>query len=39
MAGFCLELEPLDIPAIMRRADNAMYRAKTAGENQTVFTD
>lgn len=31
--------KPLDIPAIMRRADNAMYRAKTAGKNHTVFSD
>jgi diguanylate cyclase (GGDEF)-like protein len=30
---------PLDIPAIMRRADSAMYRAKTSGKNRTVFID
>ena len=31
--------EPLDIPAILRRADSAMYRAKTSGKNRTVFID
>jgi diguanylate cyclase (GGDEF)-like protein len=29
--------EPLDIPAIIRRAESAMYRAKTLGRNRVVF--